>query len=135
MHPRAVIPGIRAVFHPAWGAIALLAASAAGHRGEDGGGAMLVAPELLGPAAPIMQCDHPSRTEPRELTFEMLDLADDAELPRLMAEGPHIVVFEWHESTGELTLTGATGAMFSDLETAATATRPVALQSGNCGSR
>jgi hypothetical protein len=123
------------VFNLASGAIALLTASVTGHLGGDGGGTMLVAPELLGPAAPLVKCGHEPSSEPRELTFEMLDPADHQELPRLMAEGSHHVAFEWHESTGELTLAGATGAMFSDLGTAATTQRIVALRMRSCGSR
>lgn len=128
-------PGKSAVFNLGSGAIALLAASAAGYHGEDGGGAMLVAPELLGPAAPVLNCGYQPAAVPRELTFETLDLADQAQMPRLMAEGSHLVAFEWHAATGELTLVGAGGAMFSDLEYAATTKPSVALRTRSCGSR
>jgi hypothetical protein len=121
--------------HLVSGAIALLAASAAGPPGEYGGGAMLVAPELFAPVAPVTQCGHPPSAEPRDLTFELLDPAADAHLPRLMTQGSRTVAFEWHASTGELTLAGATGAMFSDLETASTTSKGVALRTRSCGSR
>jgi hypothetical protein len=134
-HPRPVNPGKRAVFNLGSGAIALLAASAGGYHGEDGGGAMLVAPELLGPAAPVLNCDYQPGAEVRELTFERLGAVDQAQLPRLMAEGSHLVAFEWHAATGELTLVGATGAMFSDLENAATTKSNVALRIRRCESR
>lgn len=114
--------------------VALLAAAEAGRVGEDGGGIWLIAPELINPSPPVIACDADSAPQVRQIQFEMLQPGEPDDLPRMLAAGSREgVAFEWHADRGELTLSGTTGGMFSDLESVAT--RNVSLVTPNCGSR
>jgi hypothetical protein len=114
--------------------VALLAAAAAGPVVEDGGVGMRVAPELVGTTPAIVECSHHDAAAPAEISFELLEPGEADDQPRMLAAGSRQgVAFEWHGGTGELTLGGATGAMFNDLQGAST--RNAALKIRSCGSR
>jgi hypothetical protein len=113
--------------------VALLAATSAGRVGEAGG-VWLVAPELLPAPRPVIPCAGDLRPSSSAISFGMLQPGEPDNLPRMLASGARTgVAFEWHADTGELTLGGTGGAMFSDLESVST--RNVSLVTPNCGSR
>lgn len=106
------------VLTPLFACAALAAAAAAGRVGEDGTGAMWIAPELVAASASIVtQCSLASPARPVDLHFEVLDPADiDVLAPSLPADNHAGVDFEWHPATGELTYQAGGGhAVFSDL--------------------
>jgi hypothetical protein len=114
--------------------VARLAAAAAGRVAEDGGDGLRIAPELVPSPPAIVECGHQTTPAPADITFELLEPGEADHQPRVLAAGSRLgVAFEWHAGTGELTLGGATGAMFTDLENAAP--RSAATQIRNCGSR
>ena len=98
--------------------VAMLAASAAGRVGEDGSGAMWIAPELV-PRAPVaLECSQPSGASNNDLVFEII-IADGQDEPRLGAISGNNV-FDWNPETGELVFTGVSPAdVFGGLESRA----------------
>jgi hypothetical protein len=114
--------------------VALVAASQAGRVGEDGSGAMWIAPELIQPPAALADCSHTSEPHDLELVFEAIELGEtELDLSRLAAAGSRrSVAFEWNPATGELSFSGTVPApVFNDLQSAAT--QGPALLTGNCG--
>jgi hypothetical protein len=115
------------------GCVAMLAAAHAGRVGEDGSGAMWIAPELIPPKAVGEPCVHAVRPELRDLVFEVVREGDEAEEARLVRGWPRAVAFEWNETTSELSIAESSGPpIFDDLENAAVLRSP--LQARSCGS-
>lgn len=83
--------------------MALVAAAQAGRPGEDGSGAMWIAPELVPPTAIAEPCVHRGTPTGRNLVFEVIRLDDDRQMP---ARAGGAVAFEWNAATGELSIAG-----------------------------
>jgi hypothetical protein len=135
-HAQAVNSGNRSVFSGVLGCVVLLGAAQAGRVGEDGTGAMWIAPELIRSPPAVLECgQEEAETQALELVFETLDLGDEAaDLPRLTAAGTRkTVVFDWNATTGELSFNGAVPAPVFTAESVAS--RNFSLLARNCGSR
>jgi hypothetical protein len=129
--------GNRSAFSSVFVCVAMLATSQAGRVGEDGSGALWIAPELIKHPLPVLECTQATEPQALELQFEMIEMGEDPQLPRLAAAGARrTVAFEWNAATGELSFdtdTAASAAMFRDLENPAT--RKSSLTARSCGSR
>lgn len=83
--------------------VAMLAATQAGRVGEDGSGALWVAPELVaGASLSGPRCAATASPRPRELTFETLDRAETADAAFRIESRQ--LKFAWNPATGELSL-------------------------------
>jgi hypothetical protein len=115
------------------GCVALLAATQAGRPGEDGSGAMWIAPELIPPKV-ADHCTHRAPSASREIVFELISLDDGPDTASLLGDTRRPVVFEWNAATGELSIAGSAGTrMFRDVRGTPVAASP--LQARSCGSR
>ncbi len=108
----------------------------AGRVGEDGTGAMWIAPELLERSTPpITACGLPGRTQPVELRFERVHVDDmDLNAPQLAVQvtDREAVAFEWNPATSELHFRATAGShVFSDLAVPSDG----AMDPPHCGSR
>jgi hypothetical protein len=94
----------------------MLAASAAGRVGEDGSGALWIAPELV-PAPTVAQnCSQLFRLDTTELVFEIIRDEGQSDLAQVAALSRNRV-FDWNPKTGELVFTGASPVgMFGGME-------------------
>jgi hypothetical protein len=112
--------------------VAALAAAPAGRVGENGTGAMWIAPELVAAPMPVVTCGERSAPRSRELVFERLLPGAPQELPPAAAAGG-AVTFEWNSETGELSFASvAPSGVFDDLERGAV---QAALSTDSCGPR
>lgn len=114
---------------------ATLTATNAGRDGENGTGAMWIAPELVADSFQVQTCSQQAGQR-SDLVFETLQPEDiDTEMPRMMATAAREVVdFEWNAASGELGFsTTAPSAVFSDLEYPTSRDSP--RQGPSCGSR
>jgi hypothetical protein len=129
-----VSPGNRPVYCGVFACAALVAASQAGRVGEDGSGAMWIAPELIQAPAALTECSQTSEPHDLELVFEAIELGEaELDLPRLAATGARrTVAFEWNPATGELSFSGTVPAPGFDHPQGAETQAP-ALLTGNCG--
>jgi hypothetical protein len=113
-----VISGKHKVWTPVSALVALTMATAAGRLGEDGTGAMWIAPELLALQAPsriATECNLSAGARSQELIFEVIHLDQD-EL-HLANDNQELVEFAWNPATGELTYRADGGSrFFTDLE-------------------
>jgi len=112
---------------------ALFASALAGRVGEDGTGAMWIAPELVQAADPLAShCSLPANARAVELRFELLDPGDIALHSRKVStDSLEIVDFDWNPATSELTYRASAGSqVFADLALPVTETT-----AANCGSR
>jgi len=93
-HADTVTSGTRSLQLLLLAGIAVLAAGNAGHRHEDGTGAVWVAPELLAAleSRGVSSCMHDVVIEPARMEAEVR------------------VGFEWHAATGELSFADAPGS-------------------------
>jgi hypothetical protein len=86
--------------------------------GEDGSGAMWIAPELVRSAPSVRECSQAGYAVALPLTFEKLDWS----AAETMVETPRGAIFAWNPATGELGFTGTIPAsVFTDLEVVALA--------------
>jgi hypothetical protein len=93
-------------------------ASQAGRVGEDGSGAMWIAPELVRSTPSLRECSQAGHAVALPLTFEKLELS----AAETMVETPRGTIFAWNPATGELGFTGTIPAsVFTDLEAVALA--------------
>jgi hypothetical protein len=101
--------------------------------GEDGSGAMWIAPELVSKGPVGEPCAHAVRPATRDVVFEVVRWGDEAGQARVIRDSSRAVAFEWNEATSELSLAETSGtAMFDDLEDSAVLDSP--LQARSCGS-
>jgi hypothetical protein len=117
-HASPVHPGKkRTVSAKAFAIAALAIASVAGREGEDGTGAMWIAPELAALTSPRSgtACHLPARGRSVALSFELLKMDPDS-APYLAEFTTPQVDFDWNPATGELHYRAASGSrVFSDL--------------------
>ena len=116
-HARTVKSGKRTVSIHVFALAALSAATLAGRVGEDGTGAMWIAPELL-QRAPLITatCSQSTRIQTVDLKFEVLELVELDTSGTPLADNHEVVDFEWNPSTSELSYRAGPGAsIFSDL--------------------
>ena len=116
-------------------AVAMLsAATVAGRVGEDGTGAMWIAPELLEPAASITaNCGQPTRIQTVDVKFEILELGDVDERADRLADNHEAVDFEWNPASSELSYrTSSRTSVFNDLALPSVGESALAA---SCGSR
>jgi hypothetical protein len=111
----------------------MFAAAQAGRVGEDGSGAMWIAPELVSKVSVGEPCSHAVRPASRDVVFEVVHWGDEAEQARVIRGSSRAVAFEWNEATSELSLADSSGtAIFDDLENSAVVDSPP--QARSCGS-
>jgi hypothetical protein len=119
------------------GCVALLAAAQAGRPGEDGSGAMWIAPELI-ELIPLESrtenCALREGSPGQELVFEVIRLDERPDTARFVGDIRRPVAFEWNARTGELSIAGSAGkGMFRDVR--GVPVGATALPARSCGSR
>lgn len=116
-----MLPGKRQVLSVIMAAAGLLVAPLAGRVGEDGSGAMWIAPELLR-TVPAQTCARGMDEQRSALVFEYLEPenAEREALRQMAATSRNGLPLDWNPVTRELELAGShhTG-MFGDVERAA----------------
>jgi hypothetical protein len=114
------------------GALVLMVSTQAGRIGEDGSGAMWIAPELLAAKTRVEPCNRRNPASTRDVVFEVIRLEDHPDSPHFETR-QGAVAFEWNAATGELSFAGTSrGEIFPDVK--GVAHRATHLEARSCGS-